>query len=281
MKLSIITVNLNNRDGLKRTIDSVISQTFTDYEWIVIDGGSTDGSRELLEQYSDHFAYWCSEPDKGIYNAMNKGISHAKGDWLQFLNSGDYYVNNTILETVFAQTYNVNVLYGDVRFVDSNSNKIVRSEIKPDKLTLFYFYHNTICHQASFYNKILFHNYLYDESYKICGDIAFNIKTLTNGYTFQHIPLYVVDFEVGGIGAYFTPEHIEERNRLFKEYIPEYLQDDMVKLLYYDKKNNYYNSHRLYRCILKAADKTIHIAEKIIKICELIKIKLRNKNIQS
>lgn len=89
MKLSIITVNLNNRDGLKRPIDSVVSQTFTNYEWIVIDGGSTDGSRELIEQYSNHFAYWCNEPDKGIYNAMNKGIAHAKGEWLQFLNSGD------------------------------------------------------------------------------------------------------------------------------------------------------------------------------------------------
>ena len=88
MKLSIITVNLNNRDGLQRTIDSVVSQTFTDYEWIVIDGGSTDGSRELIGQHQDRFAYWCSEPDKGIYNAMNKGIAHAKGEWLQFLNSG-------------------------------------------------------------------------------------------------------------------------------------------------------------------------------------------------
>lgn len=101
MKLSIITVNLNNRDGLKRTIDSVVSQTFTDYEWIVIDGGSNDGSRELIEHYSDHFAYWCSEPDKGIYNAMNKGIAHAKGEWLQFLNSGDVLYSNNTLASVF------------------------------------------------------------------------------------------------------------------------------------------------------------------------------------
>lgn len=79
-KLSIITINLNNYNGLKRTINSIISQTFTDYEWIVIDGGSTDGSRELIEQYSNLFAYWCSEPDKGIYNAMNKGIRHIKGE---------------------------------------------------------------------------------------------------------------------------------------------------------------------------------------------------------
>ena len=91
--LSIITVNLNNCDGLQKTIDSVVGQTFTDYEWIVIDGGSMDGSRELIEQYADCLAYWCSEPDNGIYNAMNKGISRATGEWLLFLNSGDSLFN--------------------------------------------------------------------------------------------------------------------------------------------------------------------------------------------
>ncbi len=91
MKLSIITVNLNNKDGLQKTIDSVISQTFKDFEWIVIDGGSTDGSKELIEKYSDYISYWVSEPDKGIYNAMNKGIKVAKGDYLEFLNSGDIF----------------------------------------------------------------------------------------------------------------------------------------------------------------------------------------------
>lgn len=80
MKLSIITINYNNREGLKKTIESVLSQTFTDYEYIIIDGGSTDGSRELIEQYQSHLSFWCSEPDKGIYNAMNKGIAKARGN---------------------------------------------------------------------------------------------------------------------------------------------------------------------------------------------------------
>ena len=105
--LTIITVNLNNREGLQRTIDSVVEQTFTDYEWIVIDGGSTDGSRELIEQYADHFTYLVSEPDKGIYNAMNKGIAHAKSDWLQFLNSGDWLTEKDVLNNVFSQRLKV------------------------------------------------------------------------------------------------------------------------------------------------------------------------------
>ena len=79
VKLSIITINYNNKDGLQRTIESVLSQTCTDFEWIIIDGGSTDGSKELIEQYADNIAYWVSEPDNGVYNAMNKGIKVAGG----------------------------------------------------------------------------------------------------------------------------------------------------------------------------------------------------------
>ena len=115
MKLSIITVNYNNRDGLQKTIDSVICQTFKDYEWIIIDGGSTDGSRELIEQYQDHFAYWCSEPDKGVYNAMNKGIAKAKGEYVNFMNSGDCFADANVLERLFADGYDEDIIAGLVQ----------------------------------------------------------------------------------------------------------------------------------------------------------------------
>ena len=98
-KLSIITVNLNNREGLRKTAESVVSQTYKDYEWIVIDGGSTDGSKELIEQYAEHISYWVSEPDKGIYNAMNKGIRQAHGEYFLFLNSGDSLCDDDIVES--------------------------------------------------------------------------------------------------------------------------------------------------------------------------------------
>ena len=112
VKLSIITVNLNNLEGLKRTYESVVCQTFTDYEWIVIDGGSTDGSREFIEQHQDKFAYWCSEPDKGIYNAMNKGIMRAKGEYLNFMNSGDCFASNDTLIRVLVDERNEDIIYG-------------------------------------------------------------------------------------------------------------------------------------------------------------------------
>ena len=101
MKLSIITINLNNKEGLQKTIESIVNQTFRDYEFIIIDGGSNDGSIDVIELYKENITYWISEPDKGIYNAMNKGISIAKGEYYYFLNTGDRLISNDVLEKIF------------------------------------------------------------------------------------------------------------------------------------------------------------------------------------
>lgn len=98
MKYSIITVNLNNANGLKETIDSIVNQTCCDYEYLIIDGGSTDDSLSIIKQYKDQIDYWVSEPDKGIFNAMNKGINVSHGDYLIFMNSGDCFNNGKVLE---------------------------------------------------------------------------------------------------------------------------------------------------------------------------------------
>ena len=134
MKLSIITVNYNNKAGLQKTIDSVVCQTWRDFEWIVIDGGSTDGSKELIEQYQQHFAYWCSEPDKGVYNAMNKGISKAKGEYLNFMNSGDCFYNEYSL-SYFHAVYNpsIDVFYADADFIDEKGCLVYEMRF-PDKI---------------------------------------------------------------------------------------------------------------------------------------------------
>ena len=97
-KISVITVVFNDVVNIRKTMESYFSQTWKDKEYIVIDGGSTDGTVEIIREYSDRLAYWCSEKDDGIYDAMNKGISHVTGDWINILNSGDYYVSNGVLE---------------------------------------------------------------------------------------------------------------------------------------------------------------------------------------
>lgn len=108
MKLSIITINRNNCAGLSRTMDSVIRQTCKDFEWILIDGASTDGSVDLIRQNKQHITYWVSEPDKGIYNAMNKGLQQAHGEYCLFLNSGDWLAQNSTIAEVLP------ILSGDI-----------------------------------------------------------------------------------------------------------------------------------------------------------------------
>ena len=112
MKLSVITINYNNRDGLRKTIESVVNQTCKDFEYVIIDGGSTDGSVDVIKEYADRINYWVSEPDKGIYNAMNKGIDVAQGEYCLFLNSGDYLFDNYVLSEVALHLDGTDVITG-------------------------------------------------------------------------------------------------------------------------------------------------------------------------
>lgn len=165
MKLSIITINFNNKEGLQRTIDSVIDQTWRDFEWIIIDGGSTDGSKELIEQYQQHFAYWCSEPDKGVYNAMNKGIKHAQGEYLLFLNSGDALYDKHVLQKVDDLNIDTDIISGQVERMDNH--QLLRVY---DENLLLQLCRDTLSHQGTFIKRELFSNYSYREDFLIVSD---------------------------------------------------------------------------------------------------------------
>lgn len=184
MILSIITVNLNNKEGLEKTLNSIISQTFKDYEWIVIDGGSTDGSKELIEENAKYFSFWVSEPDKGVYNAMNKGMSHVHGEYVNFMNSGDVFYDNMTLAKVFNEHLDGDMVYGDWLISKEGKTTFVQA---PDKVTLDFFYDNNICHQAMFIKSSILKNEGYDENFKIVADWVRWIKMLLDGQTVQHI----------------------------------------------------------------------------------------------
>lgn len=249
MKLSIITINYNNLAGLKKTIDSVIAQTYKDYEWIVIDGGSTDGSKELLEQYQSHFAYWCSEPDKGIYNAMNKGISYAKGEYLQFLNSGDWLYEDSTLDKAIGQIDNkYDIYYGDM--VQMDNDKIYNHISYSDELGFFFFPYNNICHQATFYRHSLFDNNPYDESFSIVSDWAMNMHLLFMGCTFKHIKQYIVYYDLSGISAGGHPEQQVERAEAFNKYVPQQIRIDVIK---YEENYDFSRHRRSTRWIIDNA----------------------------
>ena len=220
--LSIITICYNIKDDIKRTCDSIVNQTWQDFEWIVVDGGSTDGTVEILKKYQNRINILISEPDKGIYNAMNKGIKLAHGEWLNFMNGGDSYTTNDVLQNVFkGKSYDADILYGYVCMCHPNgNNKICKY---PSQISKLYFYNRIINHQASFIKRSLFTKYgLYNEAYRIVSDWEKWIVFADNHCRFEPLKIVVADFWYGGIGSVKSVLHLTER--------------DIVKSNYFKKK---------------------------------------------
>ena len=221
-KLSIITVNLNNALGLEKTIKSIVEQTYADYEYIIIDGGSTDGSVEVIKEYSDKITYWVSEQDRGIYNPMNKGIQKSTGEYLLFLNSGDYLCNYSVIEKMLSNKIEYDLIYGNVIIVDLNGKK--RKEIGPGKSEIGFYslFQKSICHQVSFINRKLFDKYgLYDEDLKIVSDWKFFIIALVlNNAIIEYKDINVTYYGLEGISATQKELLRSEREKVLKELIP-------------------------------------------------------------
>ena len=231
MKLSIITVNLNNLEGLKRTYESVVCQTFTDYEWSVIDGGSTDGSREFIEQHQDKFAYWCSEPDKGIYNAMNKGIVRAKGEYLNFMNSGDCFADKETLAGVFEKERTADILYGYITVggIKGGYHPYRTTNNNPRWYEICYA--GTLHHQSTFIKRELFDKIgLYDDSYKIAADIKwFVIAISKHGASCEFIANTIAIFAPGGKSTHCSDN---EKNKLHNDLFPYYFTQEELLTFY-------------------------------------------------
>ena len=225
MKLSIITINYNNVNGLKNTIKSVIKQTFKDFEWIVIDGNSSDGSKELIEKYATHFSYWVSEPDNGIYHAMNKGTLQAKGEYCLYLNSGDYLIDETVLENVFAQPLWGDINYGDVWCIQND--KIIEKRTYPDDMNLSFLFRNPLGHQATFIKTEITKKHPYREEYRISADRAFFLELFCNNYSFHHLSLPIVYFDTDGIGS--NPKTLESRREQLYNIKRIFFADQVVK----------------------------------------------------
>lgn len=263
MKLSIITINYNDKIGLKRTIDSVVAQTFRDFEWIVIDGGSTDGSRELIELNAEHFAYWVSESDKGIYNAMNKGIAQAKGEYLQFLNSGDWFYDKDVLGKVFGQERNEDILFSTKHVICYGDERKVMIERKYGSVfTPFNIINQTISHQSAFIKRNLFEKIgLYDETYKIVSDRKFFFEAFLNYHvTAKAFNFVVVYYDADGVSN--RMDSSKEKERLLCEFLPQSSISDYYEwyqsmncLSVYKKENQHaievYEELRKHRIIRK------------------------------
>lgn len=167
-KVTIVTVVYNGIDSIEETILSVINQDYTDKEYIIIDGGSTDGTIEIIKKYETRIDHWISEKDKGIYDAMNKGIIMANGEWVNFMNSGDYFFDYRTLSTIFSNisiNSSIRVLYGSVCFF--NNNKLIVKQSRPLKSIKL---EMPICHQSMLTRAAFLKSYLFDLKYKFASD---------------------------------------------------------------------------------------------------------------
>lgn len=193
-KISIITVNYNNSHGLKRTIESVISQNDSKYEYIIVDGNSDDDSLKVIKEYSDFINVVHSGPDSGVYDAMNKGIDLATGEWLVFLNSGDVFYDTTVLSNIqsISNLQEFSFLYGDK--VEHSSGKLVKALNHETIKTGVIF----ACHQSMFFRKS---NIKYDLRYKIYSDYDFVCKYYLEGGKFLYLDCPISVFEGGGLSS--------------------------------------------------------------------------------
>jgi len=255
MKLSIITINKNDAIGLEKTIESVVDQTYNDFEYIVIDGSSTDDSVEIIKKYSTKINYWVSEPDTGIYNAMNKGLRKAQGEYCLFLNSGDWLISSTTLQDVFNEIGNIttaDIFYSDLNIIDGG---LIRY---PDNLSIIHLIRRPINHQNSLIKRSLFYEHgFYNEDLVIASDWEFFLYELWKYKSnFIHIKTCISIFNLHGIGSNETIEHYKERLTVIQNVFNELAELIIEYRNYHDSvsyaiRNSYY-----YRRIVENLKKT-------------------------
>ena len=212
MKLNIITINRNNAEGLEKTVQSVASQTFKDFEYIIVDGASTDGSVEVIKRYESQLEgrlKWVSEPDTGIYNAMNKGIRMAEGEYIQILNSADCLAAPNVTEKMIdalLKAGNPSILYGNMIKCFPDGHRMVDKCFAGQEITMLGMFTGTLNHDPAYIRRDLFEKYgYYDESLKIVSDWKWFIQAIIIG---SEKPKYV-DFDV----TLFDMTGISETNK--------------------------------------------------------------------
>jgi len=225
MKISIITVCRNAEASIEATIQSVIKQTCKDIEYIIIDGASTDGTLSIIDRYKDQIDKIISEPDKGLYDAMNKGIKEASGEFVYFLNSEDILLHENVISVVAKKLKHSkeDIIYGDILLANKKiGNGYLTQQNKVNK---FYFFKQTLAHQSVFTRKTAFDKIGdYKSNYKVVSDFEWFLRALKSDLTFKHIDIIVAMFFLGGISSDPNQNAIffKERNEVVKTYFTGY-----------------------------------------------------------
>lgn len=215
IKLSIITINYNNVRGLNKTISSVISQTSKDFEYIVVDGDSKDGSREFIERNASYISAWVSEKDKGIYDAMNKGIAMSHGTYILFLNSGDSLVSNNVIEQVnnLIQKDDCDFISGSMIYEDER----LGTKVPPANISIWYMITNFLPHPSTFIKSEMLKKRPYRLDLRIISDWEQMFYEISkNDATYRRIDLTISSFDCSGISTddNKTPQNIEREHAI-------------------------------------------------------------------
>ena len=233
MHLSLITINRNNAPGLEKTLRSVAAQTSKEFEYIVVDGASTDGSVEVIKRYESTFAHlkWVSEPDKGIYNAMNKGIRMASGDYIQILNSADCLTAPDVTERMLAaleQSGNPSIFYGNMVKCFPDGRRMVDKCFAGQEITMLGMYTGTLNHDPAYIRRDLFDKYgYYDESLKVVSDWKWYLQAIIlGGEKPQYVDLDVTLFDMTGISETNKELDKEERKKVLEQLLPKTILAD-------------------------------------------------------
>ena len=221
--ISVVTVSYNAVNTIEQTILSVISQSFEDYEYIIIDGGSIDGTIDIIKKYQDKITLWVSEPDKGIYDAMNKGVVLAKGKWVSFMNAGDQILDFNF--NFLKSNKNKDVFYGNILL--ENNKVIVPYDLK------IIGYAMPFCHQAVIVKTQIMKEYRFNSNYKIAADFDLFQRLIKDKREFQYENITMAVFEGGGVSS-----------QMSKIYVKEYLS------IIFKNKINYYWSYSLIKFTL-------------------------------
>lgn len=266
IKLSIITINRNDAEGLRKTIESVLAQTYRDFEYIIIDGASTDGSVDIIRAsalQAEGLTYtWKSEPDSGIYDAMNRGVRKATGEYVLMLNSGDYLIDEHVIERIIPELDGTDIIQGNVIMERKGATIINRGYGKSD-ISFIDVMGGKFVHQASFCRRDLFDRYgFFDESYRINGDTVFYAKCLGFGNaTFRYVDQTIAYFDTTGISAdpdgkyrKLRKEEDERYAQMFSSRMRELVDKESPKIKLYNKLHAHRWSWNLTMLIVKCMD---------------------------
>ena len=260
--ITVITVSCNAVNVIEKTIRSVIGQQYKDFEYIVVDGNSQDGTVDIIRRYEAQITRWISEPDTGIYNAMNKAVRMASGDYCIFMNAGDLFVDSLVLTRISSFLNDeYDVVIGNE--ISVKKDRIVDYVKAPQVLTFNHLYNSSLCHQASFIKRSLLLEYPYDENLRLVSDWKFWIQTLImENASYLAVDVDVCVFNREGLTYTRVEQGIEERKFVLSEIIPLRIRWDYEK----------FNHRNIVNCFCNRVKRRVKRIIRLFKIREHIKV---------